>query len=167
MEEFQPNPNITQQGAPVATQSRPTFLTVLCILSFVGVGFVILSSLYNLLSNQVSQSVEILQNSNSPFGSMIEDADAYQSTVFITTIINLIAGLICLAGVLLMWNLKKAGFYLYTAAELIPPVVSLVLSGHAGYGETFSGFFMFTMVFALLVAIAFVIMYAVNLKHLK
>jgi hypothetical protein len=168
MEDLQESTVIIPRETEMPKKTRPAFLLVLCILSFVGIGFVFFSGLFSFVSHSTTHSLQFLQDSRNPFGNLIENQDEFIATANINNIVGIIAALVCLAGVLLMWNLKKAGFYVYSVAEIVPPVVALALSGHAGYGSSpIMVMVNMGLVFALLIAIAFIIMYAVNLKHMN
>ena len=154
--------------ADSGNNARPTFLTVLCILSFVGIGLVVLSGIINLFTSSSGIALQMLQNTNSPFGSLIENPDEYLSSTYINNLVGLIAALGCLAGVIMMWKLNRTGFYIYAVAEIIPPIVALVLSGRSGYGTSpFASIIVIALIISLIFAIAFIIMYAANLKHLN
>ncbi len=63
-----------------------------------------------------------------------------------------------LIGVLMMWKQKKVGFYVYTAFEIIQAVMPMIIiGGLAGIGAS---------VWYLILAVLFIILYAVNLKHM-
>ena len=169
-----------EQTTTDGAKKRPTFLTVLCILTFVGVAF----SLYSSFSNYVEFSKQA--SAASMASDAIGDAAASSgldslgvSTEQVNTMVNgmadmlginpakiatgyLIVGilnLLILIGALLMWKLKKMGFYLYALGELGQVgVMFIVIGGLVG------GMMGIVMgVFALL----FVILYAVNLKHMS
>jgi hypothetical protein len=162
----QPNTDMMQMETGFKT--RPTFLTVLCILSFVGIGLIMFSGLINLLTNSGSTVLRLFQNSESPFGTIIENPDEFVSTTFIVNLVGFFAALVCLTGVVMMWKLKRTGFYIYAVGEIVPPIVSLALSGRAGYGNSlFASLFVVGLIISFLFAIAFIIMYAVNLKHMR
>jgi hypothetical protein len=76
-------------------------------------------------------------------------------------IINAVCVIICLIGVLMMWKLKKTGFYIYVVGEIAPAIFSFALLGGFGALGTMA------MIAGLIFPIAFIIMYALNLKHLK
>jgi len=170
----QQNVNTILPPMDTTMKRRPTFLTVLCILSFVGIGLVVISSLYNVIiysgdtvKNSLEQASQILQQSNNPFGNFIQNPDEYISAMFTMNLVNLISAMVCLVGVIMMWKLKKLGFFIYTVAELASPIIAMILSGRIGMGSAFFASFMVViMVISLIFALAFVIMYAVNLKHL-
>src|SRR6516225_683153 len=89
---------------------RPTFLKVLCILSFVGCGIMILFDLFAITFSLIADSENIdTADRNNPMNQIL---------FFIANSGNehlksLIVEMASLAGVLLMWKLKKIGFIIY------------------------------------------------------
>lgn len=156
----------TELNAP---KKRPVFLTVLCILTWVGSGLGFLGGLMSLtVLNGASETFANLERTsrvNTEFGTM----PSLEEYIFWTNLQNitalLVAGL-CIFGAILMWQLKKTGFFLYLAGCVISLVVSIMAigvlmpSGLAGFG-------MIAVVIGGLISAAFIIMYAVNLKHMK
>lgn len=119
----------------MAETKRPGFLTVLCILSYIGCGFAVIGGLLSITT--------------------------------IAGIVSLVAALLCLYGVIQMWNLKKMGFYLYLVGEIVPVIVSVVTIGFASLFSFAGGIFaLIAGGLGLILALAFIIMYALNLKHM-
>ena len=149
---------------PFETQAtrakRPTFLTVLCILTFIGSGWGVLGSIFNFFTADVMNGDLYMETYNSMVGDI--ESDPYGLTQSIVdqlstslahgkeiATMNLVLSLISLLGAILMFNLRRIGFFLYTAAAGFGflTLVQMTLSG--------------------IVTLAFVIMYAVNLKHMR
>jgi len=148
------------------SKKRPPFLTVLCILSFVGIGIAIISSIINAFQiessvDQLLQTQEQLNNSGVNFGSFDSYAANLTQWGVLVYSFNIFASLILLVGVLLMWNLKKVGYYIYIIFELLPLILSIVFLGFGNFITTI------TFVFGFIFSLAFVIMYGVNLKHMS
>ncbi len=155
------------------TSKRPVFLTVLCILTWVGsaiglfgaIGSIGLSSA---ASSASSSAYANMQSTGDPEldKSMATIAEASSSAMKYASMLNWI-NLICVAacafGAFWMWKLKKTGFYIYTAGELIPTVASIALLGSMPGG----GILASLGIIAALFPIAFVVMYGLNLKHMK
>jgi hypothetical protein len=116
------------------TTARPTFLTVLCILSYIGCGLSIIGALMTITT--------------------------------LTGIINLVAALICLWGVIQMWQLKKMGFYLYLVGEIAPLIVSILTIGIIAMFSFGGGIMALAVVLGSFFSVLFIILYALNLKHL-
>ena len=144
-------------------KKRPGFLTVICILSFVGIGLTILSSVYSIMTLPFTIMTLKTNPAVSMFGMDLADylprLETYGKMVYMITIV---ANFACLLGVIMMWKLKRIGFYLYSFFEFFPVILSTILLGNVGgiFGQI--GF-----VFAFIIPIAFIIMYAVNLKHMN
>ena len=130
--------------------SRPQFLTVLCILTFIGSGLGVLGSLLSLVG------VGML-------GSFVITGGA------IWTFLGLCSSGLCLFGAIQMWGLKKQGFLLYligTGLAVLSSIITTValsdlVSYAGGSGTVWGGF-----IFGLAINIAFVIMYNLNRKFL-
>ena len=96
-----------------ATGERPTFLTVLCILTFIGSGLGILGALLLIVGAGAIMSF---------LGSM-GGATGAGSMVYIG--LSLILAIVSLFGALQMWKLKKMGFFIYAGASVIGIILPL------------------------------------------
>ena len=74
---------------------------------------------------------------------------------------NLAFSLISLAGVWMMWNLKKTGFWLYLLASIGGLAVMFSVLGGGGL------FANITSILAVVITAVFIILYGVNLKHMR
>lgn len=158
------------------TPKRPTLLIVICILSFVGLGWSILqgiislifgkftSSFYSMYQDMMEKSMNNMGNVPPEFEAKIESImnSALKLIQHLPTIsaVNLICSIIALGGVILMWNLKKSGFILYAVPKVFLIFFPMLLIGFnfitaivLSSGVIFTG--------------AFIAMYAVNLKVMK
>lgn len=153
------------EGLP---QQKPVFLKVLCILTFVGSGLGILGAIVGFFSTGfVKQSMELADEmSDGMYDRMGFDMQAMLEWQTYINIGNLVGALMCLSGALIMWRLKKVGYYVYVPGALIPVIVSLVGMQYIMSGMM-AGFGMIGVVFNLMISAAFIIMYGLNLKHLK
>jgi len=115
---------------------RTTFLTVLCILTFIGSGLAVLLNLLGLLG------IGALNSILATYGGQASDTSGLNSLLMV------IFNAASLYGAIMMWNLKKVGFYLYVVAQAL--MVAFVF--------TWGGLFF---------AVLFVVLYALNFKHLK
>jgi hypothetical protein len=119
----------------VQTNQRPTFLTVLCILTFISSGLGVLFGIIGLVA-----------------AGAIESFAAYLPVGvdggIVKSIISLVLVAASLYGAIQMWKLKKLGFYIYAAAN----VILLVMS----FG-----------IFGLIITAAFIVMYYLNLKAME
>lgn len=144
---------------------RPTFLKVLCILSFVMCGLWISVFLFgwlisvNLNSDAVSQVWEkILQQEP-----RLADADpmVFLSEVSKLCLYFLFANIVSLVGVIMMWRMNKIGFFIYVAAELATNFFSLDVE-IPNEQKSYMG-----LIFYLVIDISFFVLYAMNLKLFK
>ena len=144
------------------TGKRPTFLTVLCILSFIAAGISIIGGLLmglgkgaveaaggtTSLSNEMSNMPGMTAEGNE----VLAAADAIFSWPYmITSMILVIIGLI---GVIKMWKLQKQGFYIYTGTAVAGIILPLI------FGVPFG-------VMGTVFTVAFIAMYGANLKAMK
>jgi hypothetical protein len=156
------------------TAQRPTFLTVLCILTFIGSGLGILGGILGLVGSAALSFF-------APQGTMV------------VQLIGLAASALCLFGAIQMWGLKKQGFLMYLAGAvlgIIGPIISAltvasyiseataampelqgadaVLIGSAQDAAiaiaTTAAWT--AVVLALIINLAFILMYNANKKHL-
>lgn len=152
----------------------PVFLKVLCILTFVSCGLTFISSIYGLLTAKQSEATmkmmmrmqhnedmpEIVGNVQQGFAKMME----WTTTSHYLALGNVV---ICLAGALLMWRLKKVGYFIYIFGQILP-FISLVGMYSAVQDIPILGFSMIIGgVFAAIFSIAFIIMYGLNVKHMR
>lgn len=124
-------------------KKRPVFLTVLCILTFVGSGLGLLTSLLMVVG--VGALMDML---GSYGGGVMGGGVAYFGVAALMAAASLY-------GAIMMWKLKKTGFYVYTGANVIAAILPIVWLGG---GFAFMSF---------LWPVVFIVLYGLNLKHLK
>jgi len=133
------------------TAKRPGFLTVLCILSFIAAG---ISIIFLILGMGVKGAVEsngIDMDAQMASAGVSEAAAAFSWPSMLSSIVLTIIGLV---GVIMMWKLKKMGFYIYVGTGLLGILMPIV------FGASFS-------VMGAFFPVLFIVLYALNLKHLK
>lgn len=131
---------------------RPLLLTVLCILTFIGSGLNIFSSLFIgfFFEQFVSVALEIAEKFNLPGVEAITQAPRaffYSSALFYIG---------SLAGAVLMWNLKKVGFHMYTVSQIlliIAPMYFMKLQGPS--------------LLDVILSALFVILYSIHLRLMR
>ena len=157
------------------TGKRPQFLTVLCVLSFICVGLMIVMTLWGMVMNtpeRMAENIEKMREFSPAQADKMEAAieeQANSTMAKIQPFITILIEIISFLGVFMMFNLKRMGFYIYAAIEILPYSLMLFGSGKSsvemgGLGE---GAAMAMIVIAILFDIGFVVMYGLNLKHLK
>lgn len=145
-------------------------LKTLSILSLIGCGIAYIMGVYSLIdSSNYEQKMAEFEKAQERIGdnemanNMLQSSiEIYQKTydyryfLFISTIVFTT---LCLIGVLQMRKLKKTGFAIYTVGELTPLVISAALLGFSLVGG-------FILIISTIIAVAFVVMYASQRKHL-
>ncbi len=153
------NDTLIDQNTGV-TPERPEMLKILCILSYIGIGLMLLFGILCTFSFALSQETidEIwpkITESNPTLESL--DPAAFFHTVGIMGLVFLLFNLGSLAGVMMMWNLNKKGFFIYLAAELLLNFIPFDMGQEKGAG----GYIMNILIDGIFIAL-----YAVNLKHM-
>lgn len=144
---------------------RPQFLTVLCILSFIGNVFYFLWAIWGYLSIVKSEEfIKSITTSKNETHGIISEMEQSLLNAYENAVPNLIIGLfcasICFYGVLLVWKLKRKGFFIYSIGELTPAIASFFLGGDGLIGSAGT-------VLLLLLSVIWIVMYAINFKNLK
>jgi hypothetical protein len=145
MEEF------TQEQPPASPPARPGMLTVLCILTFIGSGMQLFSSL--IIATFYDMFVEVAGEFAEKFKMPGLDLLREVKPMFFVVTAILYAG--SLAGAILMMRLKKTGFHIYTIAQIlliIAPMYYMHLPAPGTFEILFSGLF--------------IMLYSMNLKHM-
>lgn len=154
---------------------RPTFLTVLCILTFIGSGFGIYSAVSNF--TKAGMTAELTKDVMDQSRDQIEESSDEKSAEIVNKMLdsvesNLtedkvrngaiasgISNVLTLIGAVLMWGLNKKGFFLYVIGALVGVFAPMFI--YDGFMSAISsagiGFF----------SIIFIVLYFVNFKHLR
>lgn len=136
---------------------RPPFLTVLCILTFVGAGLLLLYSFIMWVSiTAVGNMVESFDGGNS------EEMEVFR-WIKLFLFASLIANLLCIAGAIVMMLMRKIGFYIYVVGQVIPVIVLLMALGTNVQEE----FGMVMIVIMTVFPAGFIVMYGLNFKYLR
>ncbi len=161
-------------------EKRPTFLTWLCILTFIGSGWATVSdigaySTAHKTATMFTQNIKVqindstLQNgvtvkgNHGPIGAKMKASISKifkEDNIRKAAIGGLVAALLTLTGALFMWKLKRTGFYLYIAGVIVGILVPFFVFGNdllAVGASSFASFF----------GLIFIALYAVNWKSLK
>jgi hypothetical protein len=153
---------------------RPVFLTVLCILTFVSCGLTFFSAIYGILTAGVQQRMFSMMNRMPQNDEMPEIADRMmlamnkaQGWLLFGHYLSLGNVLFCLFGALLMWRLKKVGFYIYTFGQLLPLVTLFGMVSVFQNVPIMGTAMLIGSIFTVVFSAAFVVMYGLNLKHMR
>jgi hypothetical protein len=144
MEEQQILPATGEQG------KRPTLLTVLCILTFIGSGLNFFSNLiiFIFFDTSIKSALAVVQAFNMPeLKTFFETVRPvyFASTAAISAL--------ALFGSVMMWQMKKLGFHIYTVSQILVILAPMYFFG-----------FMSPDFFNLLISGVFVLLYSKNLK---
>lgn len=143
------NQTTAQQEKP----TRPLLLTVMCILTFIGSSFIIISTVISYISMQ-NMSAEM----QAIMGDMIQTT---QNDLLIKLIVGVIGSIICLVGAIMMWKLKKVGFYMYCLGTIIPLIISYFIpSKNLLFGDS-------SIAFGGLMAFILITLYGLNWDSLE
>ncbi len=172
LDEFEQEPSV-----------RPTLLTVLCILTFIGSGWSIASNIWSYSSAQKTAAMFAENTARRNDSSVNNDSvrmhpgnkkrfffgqKMMSSVSKLMTVDNIrrmavgviISSLLTLSGALLMWWLRRKGFYIYILGVVIGLLIPFYLYGgnFLAVGiSAFSGFF----------GLLFIALYALNLKVMR
>lgn len=147
-------------------KKRPVFITVLCILTWIGSGIGFLQSALALISGPTSELEEL---KNTPGVDEMLDLEFFDNFIFWSNVSNgsaILVSALCVVGAVLMFQLKKIGFFLYLGGCIVSIIVT-VLAMHHLIPDVIAWIGHVTIAFMILINAAFIIMYAVNLKHMK
>jgi hypothetical protein len=167
------------------TENRTSFLTWLCILTFIGSGWAIISCIWSYTTasqtatmfSENAGSINIRKDSTVRLDSATATIDKNhagfeekikasfskilkEENIRKAAIGGFIASLLTLSGALLMWNLRRQGFYIYITGVLFGILVPFYLFGNdliAVGATSFANFF----------GLVFIALYALNLKSMR
>lgn len=153
------------------SNARPTFLTILCVLTFIASAWGIYKGFANYLS--ADSIAGITQSAMDEAKDQIENAGSRTAEAVIDSIANsispdkikkngigeIVSSILCLVGAFLMWNLNKKGYWVYVVGTVVGVAVPMVVNGGlvgmaAGGAMAFFG-------------IVFCVLYGLNLKHMS
>jgi hypothetical protein len=141
----------TTQTNSAAPAARPVFLTVLCILSFIAAGLGVLGYITAItVMGAVSAGASALEGAGAV---MTQSMGPSAGLVWAYVIVGFLTTIVGLFGVIKMWKLQKIGFFLYVGASVVSMIMGIVYSGFGVMGVLFP--------------VLFIVLYGLNLKHLK
>jgi hypothetical protein len=168
MEEQNYNTEEQLESIQSIKERRGSFLTVLCVLSWISAGGTFLSSITSLISgkqgiqNQIIDIEEQLDTVDNSF--MYDLLEMTKKQLYLTLenfypiyLSSFILSALGIYSVYLMFNLKKQGFNLYVTYALIAPIVSYYFVYDIPYS-------VYGLVFSLVLSVAFILMYRKNLN---
>ncbi len=158
---------------------RPTFLTVLCIITFVVSGIMLISLAYSSVNYSVENQIEAneLEIINTiklaemfsggqdlpELDAQIEMMELRQAEELehhtVLTLINFASVILSLIGAFFMYRLRKLGFHLYTLSKIIALVPLTIL--------TLTSSVIWLISVGVFISGVFILMYSRNLKYMK
>ncbi len=143
--------NTSEITAPV----RPQFLKVLCILTFIMSG---IGSLLCIIMPLVGPKfLAMMQQAPDydPNDPKYHDGFVTMSAGWSYYLIMFVISLVALFGAIQMWKLKKTGYALYVTANILMFIIPIIMIGvNVSY-------------FSAAITILFIVLYGLNLKHMK
>jgi len=160
----------------IATGQRPTFLTVLCVLSFFWGAYSIYQSIESAFTDSPQRNYEEVQLEVDKGMADMDAANLEMMGSFLSSTIEMaqlavenakaigyagiFQSIISIFGVWLMWNLRKTGFWLYVASGLMSMVTFIIFLG-TGLMAILS------LVGIGFVTVLFIVLYAIHLKYMN
>ena len=160
------------------TPKRSQFLTILCVLSFVMCGLKLITSVYSVYQNSpaaMQKSIEQVRDINPEMAVQMENnMIEMQSNTYLklSPYFEIIYTLLSFMAVVMMWNFKKNGFYMYSIVEIIPYISLFFVSSKSisipGLSSSSATSIMaFGTIVMILIDLVFVYLYFRNLKDMK
>ena len=172
--------------AQLLKNKRPTFLIVLCILTFIGCGWKIAKNIIDCIytcmiigikdTKHISHSVRTYTDalkevaasdttshpdvSLESFNAVVDVFSSYFIYPLAIPMLQSLFLIISVIGAVLMFKLKRKGLYIYAVAQILYFVVTLYFMG-------FSFWSLFFISPDILISLLFIILFAVNLKHIR
>jgi hypothetical protein len=167
---------MSETNYPNAIPQRPTFLTVVCIIGFLFGAWMLVSSVRTAFTDKPQADLERtlveMEEARDEMGSDVPQfaLDMLDGAVLMAEktveqarpigITGLALALLSIFGIWQMWNLRKAGFWLYLVTSLLGLVSTFFFLG--------SGLVVvFAVAFMAFLSLILIILYAVNLKHMR
>ena len=170
--------NLILEENSIEKPKRSQFLTVLCILSFVMCGLKLLTSVYSVYQNSpanMQKSIEQVRDINPEMADQLENNMIEMETntyLKLSPYFEIIYTLLSFFAVLMMWNLKKNGFYMYSIVEIIPYISLFFVNTKSisipGLSSSSASSIMVISTFVMiLIDLIFVYLYFRNLKNMN
>lgn len=161
-----------------AQTSRPTFLTVLCILTFVVSGYNFIQSLISIfvsnamdtqglneMYDEIYKNMEGMDAEGQAFMQQFVDAIQITLSAMIENAVligsmEMLVSALGVIGAFLMFRLNKKGYYVYILAKAIGVIAPLIIVGANILTLSVYGFIS-------IIGILFIVLYGLNLKYMR
>lgn len=150
---------------------RPTFLTVLCILSFIGIAASLFNAIKTILvpekiiakAEQAQLMMEEMGSQSGFLGQLSQLGQMHPAVLdnlVLLSIVSLVLSLVLLFGIIKMWTLRKMGYYVYVSVKVLGFIIPYII-----IRENFlSGI---ALVISVFFTLLFILFYGLNLKAMK
>lgn len=171
-------PETIDRVPPPLPPRRPTFLTVLCILTFVVSGYTVLNGVFaiafgdgfsggdwSVFNEQMQDAMRDADPESQAFlrqffEAAAETVDAAFRHAVTLGIVDILVGLLSVFAAVLMWRLRRSGYFLYVVVKVLAIVIPLFLLGINILTLSIYGF-------ALFISLIMFVLYGLNLKHMR
>jgi hypothetical protein len=155
--------NMEQTNTTGAVAQRPGFLTALCILTWVGCGFSLIGSIMMYIGAKALTAFAggVSQLAGESGADAMKEVSNVMTNAYIQLGGGVLGMLLCLIGSIQMWKLSKKGYYMYVAGQVLP-IIGMFAFPIAGVQIGAMGYVM-----GLVGPVLFLVLYGLNLKHMK
>ncbi len=123
-----------------------------------------IQNMFNKPNEQLRKSAEVVEHILGDVDGLLEKTVKY---AYHLAFAALIGNLLCLFGGLMMFKMRKMGFFVYITGHVVEKGIPLALIGGFATGGLMGGMMVFFSVIMWFFALAFIIMYALNLKNME
>lgn len=147
--------------------SRPLFLSVICIITFVFSSLGLLGSIWGCAPSTIESGlVAMLEMQAKELDFVVFNESEYLKWTFYSNVAGIVGGILSVIGALAMWRLKKNGYYIYIIGYLVTTVVGFLAMSYISIGSQ-GGMGKAIFILNIFAMIAFFVMYGLNLKHMR
>jgi hypothetical protein len=166
MNDYNSNDLIANSDAPVST--IPKALNVLTILTFVGCGLIgVFTLLTPVLTSFMLKMIDKAGSSGQDLSAkQVADMEKSKHMMELTqanmipiVLIGMLGVILCLVGAIMMRKLKKDGFWIYVAGQVVPVIGGFATMGTAQYTSVWSYLW-------LLIPALFIFLYSQQRKYM-
>ena len=151
---------------------KPTLssgLNVLTILTFIGSGISILLSFAtpailkffkSFMDKAATSGQELTSKQLDEMEKGRQAIELAQANMIPSIIVGVLGGILCIVAAVMMRKLKKDGYWIYIAGELLPLITTFILMGTSQFTGVFS------VIIAVGIPVLFIVLYTLQKKNL-
>ena len=151
---------------------KPTLssgLNVLTILTFIGSGIAILFSFAtpailkfskSFMEKAATSGQELTSKQLDEMEKGRQAIELAQANMIPSIIVGVLGGILCIVAAVMMRKLKKDGYWIYIAGELLPLITTFILMGTSQFTGVFS------VIIAVGIPVLFIVLYTLQKKNL-